>query len=57
MSTYRVQTLQVVPGMVGTIIQSLHYEEGVDAIECVLFRCTRLTRAFCFVGPVTHWRL
>lgn len=56
MSTYRVQTLQVVPGMVGIIIQSLHYEERFDAIECVLFRCTRLTRAFCFVGPVTHWR-
>lgn len=56
MSTYQVQTLKVNPAMGSMQVQRLCYVQGFDTIESTIFQGTRLARAFCFVGPVTHWR-
>ena len=57
MSTYQVQTFKVNPAMGSMQVQRLCYVQGFDTIESTIFQGTRLARAFCFVGPVTHWRL
>ncbi|MDY2900052.1 MAG: hypothetical protein SOT13_05960 [Candidatus Aphodousia sp.] len=56
MSTYQVQTFKIIPAMGSVQVQRLRYVQWFDTIECTIFQGTRLARAFCFVGPVTHWR-